>query len=591
MDLGRSVLTFGECNRAGWFCATGIIPPEATRMPRYKNADLAQLAHQLTLSPRRQRSSQIAGAERLLEIVEPHRTYPYDFVCYHLTRYRPLKPSGRSILKGRSLIADLVRLIEHLTQSAGFLTSSLSEPFLSLEQLRKRFQVSAKTIARWRQRGLSGWRVLDEHQVRRLVFTEKSVQRFTSRHEQLVERARVFSQMTERERAQIVDQAKDLVTVHRLKLQEVSRRIAEETGRAVETIRYTLRRYDQQHRDSAIFNPSGRPSVPEHYHEIYRAWANGVPASELARRFKLSPARIGRIGREMKTYDLLARQISYVFHPEFDAPDVQRRLLEVVKPADSCVPMERIRPASTEAPDYVRALYETPLLSFEQEQDLFRRYNFCKYHAVTLIRRLDPCKAGVRELREIENLLVLADGYQKRLIQSNLRLVVSIAQRHLSRGAPLFELVSDGNMALMRAVERFDVSRGFRFSTYASWAIMKNYARSIPEERRRYTRYVTGQEEVLSSAPQTGAVPVSSRAEVEGLKAALSEGLKHLDDREREIVVSHFGLEGQVQPSTLDQLGQKFGVTKERIRQIERRALCKLKGVLSPAWADLIHAA
>ena len=89
---------------------------------------------------------------------------------------------------------------------------------------------------------------------------------------------------------------------------------------------------------------------------------------------------------------------------------------------------------------------------------------------------------------------------KNQIIRSNLRLVVSIAKRHVGPSNNFFELVSDGNMSLIRAVEKFDFSRGNKFSTYASWAIMKNFARTIPEENYRRDRFVTGHEEMFEAA-------------------------------------------------------------------------------------------
>ena len=116
-------------------------------MPKYKNADIAELAHQLTLSPRRLRLSQIAGAERLLELVDPETSYPYDFVCFHLTGYRSLKPSKKAAINGDLLIEQLVRLIEHLSQSAAIPLKAIDVPFQTQVELSHRLSVSMKTIS------------------------------------------------------------------------------------------------------------------------------------------------------------------------------------------------------------------------------------------------------------------------------------------------------------------------------------------------------------------------------------------------------------------------------------------------------------
>jgi len=167
---------------------------------------------------------------------------------------------------------------------------------------------------------------------------------------------------------------------------------------------------------------------------------------------------------------------------------------------------------------------------------------------------------------------------------------VSIAKKHVGVGSSFFETISDGNMSLMRAVENFDYSRGFKFSTYASWAIMKNYARTIPEEKYHCTRFATGQEEILetSADPRLASEAGTAAMDTEKVRQLLAAGMRELDERERTVVSQHFGLFGQGGAKTLEELGQRFGVTKERIRQIEAKAMTKLREILGPKAADLM---
>src|SRR5581483_6443053 len=146
-------------------------------------------------------------------------------------------------------------------------------------------------------------------------------------------------------------------------------------------------------------------------------------------------------------------------------------------------------------------LYEVPLLHKDQEQHLFRKMNFLKYKAARLRDRIDPCRARIQDIDRVEALLDQADEIKGILINCNMRLVVSIAKRHSAQSDNFFELLSDGNVSLIRAVEKFDYSRGNKFSTYASWAIMKNVARSIPGEKTHRERYLTGHEELFAAKP------------------------------------------------------------------------------------------
>ena len=109
----------------------------------------------------------------------------------------------------------------------------------------------------------------------------------------------------------------------------------------------------------------------------------------------------------------------------------------------------------------------------------------------------------------IESLYEQAVQTKNEIVQANLRLVVSIAKRHVTASEDFFSLVSDGNMSLIRAVEKFDCSRGNKFSTYASWAIMKNFARSIPDEFKHRDRFRTSLDEMFTAKRTTAAISTS----------------------------------------------------------------------------------
>ena len=113
---------------------------------------------------------------------------------------------------------------------------------------------------------------------------------------------------------------------------------------------------------------------------------------------------------------------------------------------------------------------------------------------------------------QIEKLYDESVATKNQIIRANLRLVVSIAKRYVGPAAEFFELVSDGNMSLIRAVEKFDVSRGNKFSTYASWAIMKNFARTIPDAFRHRDRFCTDHSEVFSTAEDVRERTITSRS-------------------------------------------------------------------------------
>ncbi len=556
-------------------------------MAKFFNSDLADLTHQLTISPRRLRVPQIHGIDRVLGLVDPKKSYPFDWVCYHITKYRKRGAGPGPSIPGPALIRDLATMAETLSRKAGLKVGEFDEPSRSHVEVAAELGVSTKTVRRWRDRGLMGIRVVYEDGVNRLAFLRRTIDRFVELHKDLVERGAAFKQLSRAERDGIVRRARALVSQKPIRLHAAAKLIADETGRAVETVRYTLRRFDEANKTSAIFTRRDN-GWTDREAAILRCDAAGEPVDAIARAVGCGIEQVEEVLRRARIAKWSAGAVEFVHNELFDAPNADMIILEVEEPQlalDDATP-QRI---PSDLPSYLRSLYLTPLLSREQEQDLFRRYNYLKFKASRWLKALNGKPITPERFDALANLMDRIDSIRQRIIRANLRLVVSIAKRHIGWSSGFYEVISDGNMSLMRAVEKFDYARGNKFSTYASWAIMKNYARSIPEQRYHLNRYVTGQDGVLETAaePTVETLSPADRAQVQQVIAA---GLDQLDEREREIVACHFGLGSADSGQTLEQIGQRFGVTKERVRQIERRALARLREVLAPTLVDTIDA-
>ena len=546
-------------------------------MATYHHKPISELAHQLKLSPVRIRLRQFDAAEYLIDLLEADKNYPYDFVCHHLTGYRPKGEGSHKVMTGVSLVEDLVELVEDLSSAMVLPVGAMRTACWTTEELAARLRVSTKTICRWRRRGLPGRKLRYPDGTVRMAFMERSVRRFVGRHLDLVQRGSAFRQLTEAEKGQMIARAREILAERRLRLHELAQLIATEMGRAVETVRYTLRRHDQAHPDQAIFGRDDQPCVQPEFQAIYDEIRNGAALEAVAARYGRSVDSIAGIVREVRARLLKAREIGYIDNPEFAAPGAEDAILRETDPLEPAATPRTTRPPS-DLPPYLQELYRTPLLSSEQERNVFRRYNYLKYKANALKNGLDVLSASDAEMDAVERVLADAELIKNQILKANLRLVVSIARKHVGRAPQFFEVVSDGNMALMRAVEKFDFARGFKFSTYASWAVMRNYARTVPEQLYPAVKAVTGVDEMLASAPDRS--EASRQPIVDAARHLVSKGLDLLNERERDVLVRHYGLGQGAEPMTLDQIGRSFGVTKERVRQIERRALSKIKAAL-----------
>jgi len=276
--------------------------------------------------------------------------------------------------------------------------------------------------------------------------------------------------------------------------------------------------------------------------------------------------------------------IEFIPHPYFEqqsedaAAGGYQREIENLEPAGSLAQRptddRSQRPAGVRG--YMASLYDTPLLTRDEEAALFRRLNYVKYRATVLRAALDPARPDVPLIDDIELLLAEADRARNHIWRANLRLVVSIAKRYVNPENCFEDLVSDGNMSLLRAIECFDISRGYRFSTYATWAIRKNFHRAITKRHRDRTRFTTVDDSLLIAAPDRAA-PAGSLQQAGGTRHALARLLDRLPDRERLVVSARFGFDAGEHPQTLQQIADRLGVCKERSRQLLLRALDRLQ--------------
>jgi RNA polymerase sigma factor (sigma-70 family) len=554
---------------------------------------LQELAHQqVRFAPPQRRLEQLKRAERLLSEIDPAKDYPYQFICYRVTDYRP-DAYPDLLVSGQGLLHDLRSLIAELAGSMPAMpVDAMGEPVRTLEEMSKQLNVTTKTINRWRKRGLIGIPVLVNGR-RHVGFLDSLVEPFLAANRERVVKSGKFSQLSQEEKDEILRRARRFARMGVGSLTQVSQRIARRLGRSPETVRYTIKNFDREHPEQAMFPALTGPFDTATKQLIYSSYRRGITVDTLAKNYQRTRSSMYRVLNEIRAQRLLDHPIDYIYHDSFDDPLMEDDIIAAMPDVEDFAAARRAMRIPKDAPPELASLYEMPLLTKPQEQHLFRKMNYLKHRAAKLLRgmqtpagRINTQKLRTQDLDEIDLCLKQANEVKDLLIGCNMRLVVSIAKRHGAQSDNFFELLSDGNMSLMRAVEKFDYSRGNKFSTYASWAIMKNYARSIPDERTRRERYITGNEEFFDVAPDQRSDEQELVQAAEQASYKVNRLLQYLDPREREIIRLRAGLDN-TEGMTLEKIGEKLGITKERVRQLNVRAMKKLRSLVDRNREDV----
>mgnify|MGYP005637344011 FL=1 len=544
---------------------------------------MKQLAdQQLRFAPVSVRMEQVGRAEELAFTVNTRQNYSYPDLCEKLTKYRAEMYPNLEVT-GEDLLHDLRRFIEDLSDSANLIADAAPEPVLTLQDLSKRFNVSEKTVKRWRDRGLAGRRYLFGKR-KRVGFLTSLVEQFAQLNSELISRSSKFTQVTNTEREFIVRRARRLAR-YGASPTEVTHRLARRTGRAVETIRYTLKAFDEKYSDARVFPNASQPLSDEHRRMIFKAVRNGTPIRQLVEKYGRTRSSIHRIVNEYRAKVLIEQPIDYIPSDEFVLPDVDELISEL--PVEVGAPEHAPIDSQGELPGYFADLYALALLTREEERQLFRRMNYLKFKAKQLRDNLAASQERIGNMNEIERLLEKSLAIKNVLIRSNLRLVVSVARKHRRQQAGFFEMISDGNMTLIRAIEKFDYLRGTKFSTYATWAIMRSYARSIPAEGTQLERFRTGTEVVLTDEEDSRPAASADEKLAADKYETLGSILGQLNEREQEAISLRFALHGLSKPMTLEQIGDRLGVSKERTRQIINTGLEKLRQIAGDIGLEL----
>jgi RNA polymerase primary sigma factor len=227
------------------------------------------------------------------------------------------------------------------------------------------------------------------------------------------------------------------------------------------------------------------------------------------------------------------------------------------------------------------------VLTADEERELFLRFNYCRYRMMLIVQRHQGRRLGWHAANELLHWLREALQTRNAIVRLNTSLVMAMARRTKTLGVELSDLVSEGNLALLRCVDKFDCLRGFKFSTYACRAIMSSFARLGAKNARYRSQFPAPYDATLERDDELERKRDDEAQDcIKGLQNILAENAADLSNVERRVITARFALGRPESPErkgrlpTLEQVGALLGVSKERVRQIQNRALKKLRVVI-----------
>lgn len=270
---------------------------------------------------------------------------------------------------------------------------------------------------------------------------------------------------------------------------------------------------------------------------------------------------------------IVTQENSFIYSQEFDSLSTERVEVDVAS-AELFIPPTEDAPVGT--PPYLAHLYTTPLLTATGERLLFRKMNFLRYRCNVLRSTVDIDCPDESSLDVVESLAADALETRSQIIECNLRLVVSIARKLWHRLTLFDDLVGEGNLVLLNAADKFDYSRGYRFSTYATLSVQRHIFRLQEKARRGRWQEPNVKDDFLEELERRTDTDQELSRDLERLDVLMDSAPELLDDREQVVLRDRFGLNESRSVKSLRELAKNIGVSKELVRQIQTRATDKL---------------
>jgi RNA polymerase primary sigma factor len=459
------------------------------KSPQYHSQLLADFARQLLFTPKSRRADQITRAEALHDLVEPGQNYPFDFVNYRITGYHSESESiDTTILVGEAILPDLRLIIDELCLSAESMPDD--EPMTDLATLATDLNVSTKTIHRWREQGLR-WRWFTPEGCKRKVlgFTPSALKHFKKTHPGRLEQAAQRDMMSESDLQNLRENARQIAAASpQMSLNQVASQLAQQTGRALQTIRLQLQKHDEQHPDNVIFPEHHGPLSDRQARQIARLHQRGMSLEQLEQTFGKTASTIRRAMLNARLQVLKRLRIDPVREHASYADPTQIPLLSQWQVRDN-----DWQTGTTQLPDDLPQLLYLWFARFqlrpEAQSHAFQSYQYLRYTAVQTINELQYNACSATQINTLEKQLKQAGQLRDMLCTSSLPVVMSVARRHMDHVDEqsvyiLQDLLILGCQILFHELDQFDPHRKQTFDTFLVWRLQRSFATWLGDLQR-----------------------------------------------------------------------------------------------------------
>ncbi len=490
-------------------------------MPPYKNKYLSTLEKTLLSGPRFARIQYADRLEQLILSIRKDSVFSLEYIYFKITGFRPTQELDAAI-SGSELTGDLTLLLENLSKHSPLNVTDIPEPVLTSEDVAQSFNVSTRTIYRWRRRGLPARIYVFSDGKKRAGIRESSVKRFRNENRRFIARSSQFKRISGKEREQLIKMLRQTINARGCSPTEAEKLVAAKTGRAPESLRLLM--HNRAGKDTGDIRPRP-PLSDEEKLAIFRSMRAGATAAELAAKYQKSRQTIYRAVNAVRARKLLRR---------------------IPEPGKIVLPEQWTDEEWHSAP-------ELPRWTGEDMENAFLPLNLLKKRISMLRSQIKPKRyVQATLLDELELMARTREIIEFALLKRHLHLLIDTAKYHAGRKVALHELISTGIDSFFDSVHDFDYRTNHDFRHFARLRLLKKFALVLPESPSGTLNTTTG-------LPQTG----EREKTLEMLTALLKDFAAGINNDAADYAKSFCGVEFDLKPQDLEKLAACLGVREK----------------------------